>query len=79
MFVRSTALALLCLVPPTAQAQHPPFNEIIAPLQQGAEALERGDTAAYLDGHAKWVKWTQVWWRDSSVTPALKGAFDPRQ
>ena len=53
MFVRSTALALLCLVPTTARAQHPPFDEIIAPLQQGAEALERGDTAAYLEGSAR--------------------------
>jgi prepilin-type N-terminal cleavage/methylation domain-containing protein/prepilin-type processing-associated H-X9-DG protein len=38
-----------------------------------------GFTSAYLDGHAKWVKWTQVWKRDASFTPALKGAFDPRQ
>lgn len=38
-----------------------------------------GFTVAYLDGHAKYVKWTQVWWRDDSVTPPLKGAFDPRQ
>jgi prepilin-type N-terminal cleavage/methylation domain-containing protein/prepilin-type processing-associated H-X9-DG protein len=34
---------------------------------------------AYLDGHAKSVKWTQVWWRDASFTPPLKGNFDPRQ
>jgi hypothetical protein len=53
VLVRSTALAFLCLVPRPAEAQHPPFNEIIAPLQQGAEALERGDTAAYLDGSAR--------------------------
>ena len=34
---------------------------------------------AYLDGHAKSVKWTQVWFRDPSFTPPLKGNFDPRQ
>jgi prepilin-type N-terminal cleavage/methylation domain-containing protein/prepilin-type processing-associated H-X9-DG protein len=38
-----------------------------------------GFNVAYLDGHAKWVKWTQVWWRDSAFNPPLKGAFDPRQ
>ena len=38
-----------------------------------------GFNSAYLDGHAKWNKWTQVWWRDSNFTPPLKGAFDPRQ
>jgi prepilin-type N-terminal cleavage/methylation domain-containing protein/prepilin-type processing-associated H-X9-DG protein len=38
-----------------------------------------GFSVTYLDGHAKWVKWSQVWWRDASLTPPLKGAFDPRQ
>lgn len=51
-----------------------------------------GFNATYLDGHAKWVKWDQVWWRDDSViktvtysdntvgpTPSMKGNFDPRQ
>jgi prepilin-type N-terminal cleavage/methylation domain-containing protein/prepilin-type processing-associated H-X9-DG protein len=35
--------------------------------------------AAYLDGHAKSVRWTQVWWRDNAVDPPMKGNFDPRQ
>jgi prepilin-type N-terminal cleavage/methylation domain-containing protein/prepilin-type processing-associated H-X9-DG protein len=43
------------------------------------ERHSQGFNAAYLDGHAKWQKWTQVWWRDSSFTPPLKGNFDPRQ
>lgn len=52
-----------------------------------------GFNVAYLDGHAKFAKWSQVWWRDDSVitnvtysdgttvgpTPSLKGNFDPRQ
>ena len=38
-----------------------------------------GFSAAYLDGHVKWQKWTKVWFRDSAMTPALKGNFDPRQ
>ena len=45
-----------------------------------AVAQHRGGfNCAFLDGHAKWVKWSQVWWRDNSVTPAMKGNFDPRQ
>jgi prepilin-type N-terminal cleavage/methylation domain-containing protein/prepilin-type processing-associated H-X9-DG protein len=38
-----------------------------------------GFNATYLDGHSKLVRWEQVWWRDASVTPALKGNFDPRR
>ena len=38
-----------------------------------------GFNAAFLDGHTKFVKWSQVWWRDANFTPALKGNFDPRQ
>jgi prepilin-type N-terminal cleavage/methylation domain-containing protein/prepilin-type processing-associated H-X9-DG protein len=52
-----------------------------------------GFNVAYLDGHAKFVRWEQVWWRDDSVianvtyadgvttgpTPSMKGNFDPRQ
>jgi len=52
-----------------------------------------GFNVTYLDGHAKFVKWDQVWRRDDSVianvtysdgvttgpTPSLKGNFDPRQ
>jgi prepilin-type N-terminal cleavage/methylation domain-containing protein/prepilin-type processing-associated H-X9-DG protein len=38
-----------------------------------------GFNASFLDGHAKWVKFSQVWWRDESVVPPLKGNFDPRQ
>jgi prepilin-type N-terminal cleavage/methylation domain-containing protein/prepilin-type processing-associated H-X9-DG protein len=38
-----------------------------------------GSNVGYLDGHAKWVKWSQVWWRDNAVTPPMRGNFDPRQ
>jgi prepilin-type N-terminal cleavage/methylation domain-containing protein/prepilin-type processing-associated H-X9-DG protein len=38
-----------------------------------------GFNSAYLDGHARWARWSQVWWRDYSVSPAMKGNFDPRQ
>lgn len=44
-----------------------------------AERHTGGFNAGYLDGHAKWVRWSQVWFRDNSVTPPLKGSFDPRQ
>jgi len=45
------------------------------------ETERHGDrfNVAYLDGHAKSVKWTQIWWRNSATTPPLKGNFDPRQ
>lgn len=51
-----------------------------------------GFNATYLDGHAKFVRWDNVWFRDDAViqnvtystgvtgpTPSLKGQFDPRQ
>jgi prepilin-type processing-associated H-X9-DG protein len=44
-----------------------------------AERHTGGFNAGYLDGHAKWARWSQVWFRDNSVTPPLKGSFDPRQ
>lgn len=37
-----------------------------------------GFTAAYLDGHAKWVRWEQAYKIDDSQDPPLKGQFDPR-
>jgi prepilin-type N-terminal cleavage/methylation domain-containing protein/prepilin-type processing-associated H-X9-DG protein len=45
----------------------------------GVKMHSEGFNSAYLDGHAKWSKWSQVWWRDAAYTPPLKGAFDPRQ
>ena len=34
----------------------------------------------YADGHAKWRKWTQVWYQAPAATPPiLQGDFDPRQ
>ncbi len=36
-----------------------------------------GFNVVYADGHAKWVKWSQVWWRD--LPRIYAGAFDPRQ
>ena len=51
-----------------------------------------GFNAGFADGHVKFVRWSQVWWRDDSVkttvtsstgatvtTPSMKGNFDPRQ
>ncbi len=38
-----------------------------------------GFNTTYLDGHAKWARWDQVWFRDNSFDPPLKGSFDPRQ
>ncbi|RYX84338.1 hypothetical protein EON83_10515 [bacterium] len=52
-------------------------------------ALKRhfdGFNVSFADGHSKWVKWENVWWRDDSynvnvdglMMPSLKGNFDPR-
>ena len=39
-----------------------------------------GFNTAYVDGHVKWVKWSQVWWQDLTKTPNVtKGSFDPNQ
>jgi prepilin-type N-terminal cleavage/methylation domain-containing protein/prepilin-type processing-associated H-X9-DG protein len=39
-----------------------------------------GFNTGFLDGHAKWVKWSQVWWQNPLATPPIeKGDFDPRQ
>ncbi|BCM93014.1 hypothetical protein IAD21_04901 [Abditibacteriota bacterium] len=39
-----------------------------------------GFNCAYVDGHAKWHRWSQVWWQDLNVTPNVtKGSFDPNQ
>ena len=39
-----------------------------------------GFNSCYLDGHAKWQKWSQVWWQDLNATPLVtKGSFDPNQ
>lgn len=37
-----------------------------------------GFNTSYLDGHAKHVRWSQVWWQDA-VNGIEKGSFDPRQ
>jgi len=37
-----------------------------------------GFNTSYLDGHAKHVRWSQVWWQDSA-SGVEKGSFDPRQ
>ncbi len=37
-----------------------------------------GFNAGYLDGHAKWTKWSQAYKIDYSFDPPLKGSFDPR-
>jgi prepilin-type N-terminal cleavage/methylation domain-containing protein/prepilin-type processing-associated H-X9-DG protein len=37
-----------------------------------------GFTVGYLDGHAKWVRWSQVWWQDAA-RGIERGSFDPRQ
>jgi prepilin-type N-terminal cleavage/methylation domain-containing protein/prepilin-type processing-associated H-X9-DG protein len=37
-----------------------------------------GFTVGFLDGHAKWVRWNQVWWQDVSQG-ITRGNFDPLQ
>jgi len=36
-----------------------------------------GFNVAYVDGHAKWVRWEQSWWQ--RLPEVKQGAFDPRQ
>lgn len=44
-----------------------------------AQHLE-GFNAGYLDGHVKWVKWSQVWFNDPNAQPTFnKGSFSPLQ
>jgi prepilin-type N-terminal cleavage/methylation domain-containing protein/prepilin-type processing-associated H-X9-DG protein len=39
-----------------------------------------GFNATFLDGHARWLRWNQVWWQNPAATPPIeKGNFDPRQ
>jgi prepilin-type N-terminal cleavage/methylation domain-containing protein/prepilin-type processing-associated H-X9-DG protein len=37
-----------------------------------------GSNYIYLDGHAKWGKWSQVYWQDKA-RGVYEGSFDPRQ
>ena len=37
-----------------------------------------GATYFYLDGHARWRTWDQVWWQDRA-RGVYEGDFDPRQ
>lgn len=34
--------------------------------------------SVYVDGHAKWGKWSQLWWQQPGSN-VYEGAFDPRQ
>lgn len=63
--------------PPTSTKHWPAGTEY--PDDVAVNQHRGGFNSAFLDGHAKWVRWSQVWWRDNSVTPAMKGSFDPRQ
>jgi prepilin-type N-terminal cleavage/methylation domain-containing protein/prepilin-type processing-associated H-X9-DG protein len=42
------------------------------------ERHAKGFIVGYLDGHAKWVRWQQVWWQDPTRGIA-RGSFDPLQ
>jgi prepilin-type N-terminal cleavage/methylation domain-containing protein/prepilin-type processing-associated H-X9-DG protein len=37
-----------------------------------------GSNFIYIDGHAKWGKWSQTWWQSENPR-VLQGNFDPRQ
>ncbi len=41
------------------------------------EAFSGGANDAYVDGHAKYGKWSQLWWRDLPKG-VYAGSFDPR-
>ncbi|ARU39774.1 hypothetical protein CCB80_00885 [Armatimonadetes bacterium Uphvl-Ar1] len=40
-------------------------------------AFSQGTNYAFADGHAKFGRWTQVWWRDTA-NGIFAGSFDPR-
>lgn len=39
---------------------------------------QEGSNYIYVDGHAKWHKWGQVYWQEG-VSGVFAGNFDPRQ
>ncbi|MES2463955.1 MAG: prepilin-type N-terminal cleavage/methylation domain-containing protein [Armatimonadota bacterium] len=50
------------------------------PVDLDTERHGGGFNAGYLDGHSKWVKWSQVWFQNPNANPPIeKGSFDPRQ
>jgi prepilin-type N-terminal cleavage/methylation domain-containing protein/prepilin-type processing-associated H-X9-DG protein len=63
---------------PPNNTKHWPTGAAV-PNDVATEQHAGGFNSAYLDGHAKWHRWSQVWWRDYAFTPPLKGNFDPRQ
>ena len=62
-FVPWTAAFALALGP-TLAAQQPTFTEITGHLQRGGEALDRGDTAGYLEG-------SRAAWRLAPTSPII--------
>jgi prepilin-type N-terminal cleavage/methylation domain-containing protein/prepilin-type processing-associated H-X9-DG protein len=48
------------------------------PTELAVRRHTEGFNVGYVDGHAKWAKFSSLWWRDTARN-VWAGAFDPRQ
>ena len=74
---------------PDAQDNTPMMEGVIwdahadAPKEIAVDRHNGGFNSIYADGHVRWARWKQLWYRDlSDPDPAKRvyeGAFDPRQ
>ena len=56
----------------------PFFNAANQPLNLATQRHTQGFNSIYVDGHAKWGQWTQLWWQNTT-SGVYDGNFDPRQ
>lgn len=56
----------------------PFFDARGLPLFLAAERHQEGMNCIYVDGHAKWSRWSQIWFEDAA-NGVYGGRFDPRQ
>ncbi len=54
------------------------FDSEGLPLWLASQRHQGGMNCVYLDGHAKWGRWTQLWFQDAA-SAVYDGRFDPRQ
>jgi len=59
-------------------ASLPFFDAAGNPLWLAARRHQEGMNNVFVDGHAKWARWSQIWWEDA-VAGVYDGNFDPRQ
>lgn len=66
------------LRPSFCQFMQPFFDANGEPLSLAARRHHGGMNSVYADGHAKWAKWTQLWFEMPEMG-VFDGSFDPRQ